>query len=267
MEKIRSIFQPRIQHFTKDGYIDLYRIIFGTPQFPCWFTLQAIWSCYVVHRSTQYHKKTLSLLIYNLLISALMSFAPRELFAYLFQKNSPIINNPSMLLIFLGIYFAIALCPYNIVYKILSVLYYFIGFLQGANQTRFLTLIIRIQISPFYLISVAILFTVMDQLIELVFRQIMDRDETMMSNISTLIRTCLFSLIFYLSTYQNYITKFIGKYDIHITALILAFALGLFNAAAILNLDNQERVLKPPPTPKVSRRSQNNSGNVSDCEY
>lgn len=269
MNEFFSVFQPRLQHFKSTGYIELYKIIFGTPQFPYWFTLQAIWSCYVVHRSTKHHKKTFSLWLRNLLISAAMSYAPRELFAYLFHKHSPITNNPQMSLVFLGIYLSISLCPQNIVYKILTVLYYFIGFLQGANQTRFFTLIVRVQkeISPFYLILIAMLFTIMDQLIELVFRPILDGDETKMSNFSTMARTCLFSIIFYLSTYQNYLTKFIGKYNIHVTALVLAFTLGLFNASAILNFDSQERVPRPPPTPKLSRKSPKRSGNVSDCEY
>lgn len=268
MERIISFFQPRFQHFIESGYKELYKSIFGTPQFPFWFALQAIWSCYVVHRSTNHNKKTFTLLMRNLLISALMSFAPRELFAYLFHKRSPILHNPVSFFIFFGIYLSIALCPYDIIYKILSVLYYFIGFLQGANQNRFFTLIFRIQkeISQLYLIPIAMLFTTMDQLIELIFRPILDGEETKMSNITTIIRTWIFSFVFYISTYQNFATDFIGKYDIHITALVLSFALGLFNAAAILNFDYQERVPRPPPTPKLSRKSRDSSGNVSDCE-
>lgn len=259
------------QDFINEGYLNLYEMIFKPPQFPYWFILQAIWSCYVVHRSTKELKKTFSLWLRNLLISAMMSFAPRELYAYLFHKLSPLMKNPSMLLTFFAIYLTMSFCPYDLFYKIVNILYYFIGFLQGANQTRFFTLILRIQkdVSPFYLILIAMLFTTMDQIIELIFRPILNGEETKMSNISTILRTCLFSFIFYLTTYQNFITKYIGKYNIHITALILVFTLGLFNAAAILNLDGQEKIMRPPPTPSPirSRRSRNSSGNVSDCEY
>ncbi|OHT17313.1 hypothetical protein TRFO_12452 [Tritrichomonas foetus] len=259
-------FLPKLQHFKEEGYIELYKLIYGTPQFPFWFCLQAIWSCYVVHRSCLKKKRTISLYIRNFLLCSAMTFAPREIFAYLFHKLSPVVHNPVTLVIFIGIYLAVFLSPYNIVYQIINILYYFIGFLQGAHQTRFFTLILRTvkNIDPLRLLPIAIVFTISDQLIELFFRPILGGAETKMSNGVTIFRTCIFTLLFWITTYENSMSKYIGKYSIHITALVLSFALGLFNASAILGFEEKQSLPCPPPTPIRRSAPESDTENMSE---
>lgn len=153
------------------GYLDCYKLLYGTPQFPYWFIFQACYSCYVTHKSIESLRKTPNLFFRQLIIAFCMTFAPREIFAFAFKKLSPIKHNPQSIIIFLGIYGLICIKP---IYKIINFFAKLIGMAQGVNVARFFTLALRnIKGIPAELIlPIAIIFSVMDQLIEFIFSTI-----------------------------------------------------------------------------------------------
>ena len=265
-----------IRDFKNGGFKDIYKLIFGSPQFPFWFTIQAIWSCYVVCLSTMKQRRTIMLWIKQLIISAMLTFLPRELFAFIFHKLSPILHNPSRIGIYLVVFMLLTYSPMDIFYKITNVLYYFIGLMQGLNQARLFSLIIRStrNYNSFQMVSIAILFVIMDQLLEIITRLLVTKgEETKVSNRLTIFRTGIISLLFWLITHNNPLTKYIGLYQIYIPALIYSFVLGLLNSSAILDIGG-EKVPTPPPTPRPKRSSsstptpiQNKYQRTSDYYY
>ncbi|KAH0788825.1 hypothetical protein GPJ56_007507 [Histomonas meleagridis] len=166
-----------------------------------------------------------------------MTFLPREIFAYISHKKSPTTSNPLILAIFGGVFVAMTLSPFDIFYKLTRLLYYFLGILQGINQTRLYTLILRTtQILGNRSLVIALTFATMDQVLEIITRPLLGGQETRMSNITTVIRNLIFSSVYYASTHKTPFTKYIGYHRHYIPALILAFITGTSNATAAFNL-------------------------------
>lgn len=146
--------------------------------------------------------------------------------------------------------------PYDIIYRFINVIYYFIGFLQGFNQTRLFTLLLRSKstLEPQFLVPIALFFTISDQVIESIFRLIFRADATQMSSFGTIIRTSIFSGLYWLSTNNNMFTKYIGIYQKISATLTFAVVLGASNALAIIpsssTLSNN-----PPPPPQTPNRN------------
>lgn len=253
LEKLTRSFED----FRGGGFKDVYKLVFGSPQFPFWFTIQAIWSCYAVRLSLMKKAQTGALVWKQLISSALLTFLPRELFAFLFHKLSPILHNPSIIGIFFAVFALFAYSPMDIFYKITSVLYYFVGLMQGLNQARLFSLIVRStkNYNSLQMVAVAILFVVLDQMLEILLRTLLTKgEETKVSNRLTIFRTAIISLLFWLITHKNPLSKYIGVYQIYIPALIYSFVLGLLNSSAILDIGG-EKVPTPPPTPRIKRSS------------
>ncbi|OHS94357.1 hypothetical protein TRFO_11222 [Tritrichomonas foetus] len=219
---------------TEGGATEVYKLIFATQQFPFWSTIQAVWSCYVVHRSCR--KKCSSsnwlqwvfLKIRNFILAFLITFSQRELFAFLFQKPSPLMRNHYLFYVFVGVFISM-----QILYPIVNFFYIFLGMLQGANQMRFFTLILRsvkgldnVQIVP-----LAIFFGIMDQFIEFFLRPLLSGVQTKMSNEESIATTSFFFFLYWLVSNKILIEIKIDK--IHLTLLTVA-TLALFNASRII---------------------------------
>ena len=259
---MESVVQGKVlelwTQFVKGGYKAIYIPIFGTPQFPVWFVVQATWACYVVHRSCLRKPKGFFMWIRQAILAFAMTFAPREIMALVLRKQSPIAHNPISVGIFAAIFVVLTLCPYNIAYKILSFLYPVIGFLQGYNQTRLFTLCLR-SLKGFanvQTVPIALGFTVSDQIIEFMLRPLFSGVETKMSNPGTIFTTCVSATVFWLGTHENQFTESIGLYPIQIPALVLGLILGISNAISIFGQTDEEeaeirrlRRQTAPPTP------------------
>jgi hypothetical protein len=126
-------------------------------------------------------------------------------------------------LISASIYFS----PYNIVYEVLCVCFYFVGFVQGLGRVRlFLAVLHNPNVSAASLVASA--FAVLDQLIETAFRLGIGAAATPMSNGATAFRTIMFVLVFILVTRTwPVVPEELGQ-------LVLGFLMGVANAAAIL---------------------------------
>lgn len=167
----------------------------------------------------------------------LLVFIPRELFAYVANRPSPLSEHPASVLIVVAAFFVIETCPHDFIYRFLDGLYAVLGLAQGLNQTRFLTRMLEkfTKVNPVLQIVVVFSFLILDQVIEIIARRLMKGEETKMSNFTTIFRTVVFSLVFWISTQKNFLTPYVGKYSMEIPALILALVLGIANATAILN--------------------------------
>lgn len=227
--KLANQYTMAVQHFMTRGYLDYYKFLYGTPQFPGWFMVQSLFSCYVVHKNVENTRKTKFVYIRQLLTAFLMTYTPREIFAFAFKKPSAILRNPQSIIIFLGIY--VLMCIPQI-YKIINFFAKFIGIAQGINIARFFTLSLRnIRRVPVnFILPVAVIFSLMDQLIELLFRSIYKYKEPEICNKNTILRASIINTIFWLCTNRNYLTKYIGLHSMYFSALVLALFLSVSNS-------------------------------------
>lgn len=230
LTQIANQYRMAVQHFVNHGYLDYYKFLYGTPQFPYWFIIQSAFSCYVALRSIRNIRKTKLIYVQQLLLAFMMTFLPRELFALLFKKLSPIIHNPQSIIIFIGIY--ILMCIPQL-FTIVSFFAKIIGMAQGVNIARFFTLSLRNikGVSKQFILPISLAFSIMDQVIELFYRTVSKTEETEACTKGTIIRALIFNTIFWMSTNRNYFTQYIGLHQIHFPALFLAFALSVSNSA------------------------------------
>ena len=228
--------------FLKEGYKDVYKPIFGSPQFPFWFGVQAMWACYVVHRSCRLKPRGVLNWIKKLILAFAVTFAPRELMAMVMRKASPIAHNPVSVGVFGAIFFVVSLCPYDVAYKVINFCYPVLGLLQGYNQTRLFTLILRakLNLNNVQLVPLAIGFAVLDQVIEFFFRPLFGGVETNMSSPKSIFMTGISMLVFWLGTHENPYTSTIGIYPIQVSALVLGLVLGVFNGVAVFSNSEEE---------------------------
>lgn len=223
--------------FAKRGYLPLYNQIFGSQQFPYWFALQCVWCCYVVRHSCQRQPRTALSALRQLLVSASMTFAARELFTFIYSRPSQIRQHPVSLAIFAGVFAAVTFSPSDIAYKALGFGAHFIASFQALNLMRFFTRMFRMvkslgQKKLFVVLGLSVL----DQILEIVLRGFVAGVETRLSNMQSLLITVTVLLAWFLGTQRNPLTKWIGIYDERFAALVLGtvlgFANGLLGAAA-----------------------------------
>ena len=175
-----------------------------------------------------------------------MTFAPRELFAYLFHKKSPIQNNQQILIIYAVIYLLMTLSPFNIFYKLVNLFGYVLSMIQGANQVRLLTLILRVTKNDKYSLLIANIFTFMDLVIEIVLRPLYNGENTDMSSPGIIFKCFLFSTFYDLLTNRNRFTIYIGIYQHYVPALLLALCFATINSSAYLRqvLSNKKKIVE-----------------------
>lgn len=237
--KIADQYRTAMQQFTSYGYLEYYKFLYGTSQFPYWFLIQAVFSCYVVNKTIENIRKTKLLYAQQLLTAFLMTFMPREIFAHMFKKLSPIKHNPQSIIIFLGIYSLMCIPQ---IYKIINFFAKIVGMGQGVNIARFFTLALRnIKGIPVQLILPAsVIFSVMDQLINLLFRTVYKQKDAEICNKNTILRASIINTIFWLFTHRNYFTQYIGIHSLHFSALILALALSTSNSTYSVFIQDNE---------------------------
>jgi len=236
-QQVINQYKSSWNYLKNGGYKEVYTLVFGMPQYPFWFIIQAIWCGFVIRRSYRETVTTFQRKVIQVLISLIMIFSSRELLALLLHKASPITHYPAQAGIASAITILIQWSPFDLVYKILNLLYYFIGMLQGFNQARLFTLVLRnTKAMPVYQsLGISILMTVFEYAFEIITRKMFSGKETKMSKGSTIFRTTLFCVVFFLATHVTPLTKYIGYYQVQLPALALAFALGAFNSAAVVN--------------------------------
>jgi hypothetical protein len=214
------------REFVGGAYKDIHFLIFKSKDFPFWITIQPLWACYVVHRS-HLPLGSRSSFVAQLIPSVCIAVISR-LICLLFSAPGTSGSGPApsgivSVLISASIYFS----PYDIVYEVISVCYYFVGFAQGLGQVRFFLAILHnpnVSAAPL----VAPVFAVLDLLIEAAFRLGMGAAATPMSNGPTALRTIALVLVFILLTRAwPVVPEELGQ-------LILGFLVGVANAAAML---------------------------------
>ena len=226
---------------TKEVFLTIYK----TPQFPFFFVIQTLWCCYFVKKSfifsekpKQSHDKKIIRLILQFVLSLVLVFSSRELVAILTHKKSPLRSNPKQMFVFIIIFGLFNFIPYSIFYRIIDVLYYFLGLLQGFNQMRlFLHTIAYSNTGNIYqtngmkycLATISIIF---EYVVESSIRRIIKTAETNVSNTRAILKTVIISIIYCFlinsATTKPYLVK-----D-HLGDLILGACLGISNAAVIL---------------------------------
>ncbi|OHT14912.1 hypothetical protein TRFO_14709 [Tritrichomonas foetus] len=249
MDSVRRFlyqFQLRLDQFIKHDHRQVYKAIYGTSQFPIFFIIQALWSCFVVAKSAQNRRKNPKQFVKQFVVSFMMTFAPREILAYLLGRLSPIKHNPQTLLIYAAI-FLLMNVPF--IFKLVKILYYFLGIGQGLNQARIFTFVLnKVSLPVNQLLPIALVAAVSDQIIEIVLRTILNSgEETPLSKNMTVIRTSAFCSIFWIMTNYNQLTQYVGIHPKLLSAVILAFVLGAANSTGFISEyikqspENQER--------------------------
>lgn len=231
--------QSAYEQFVRYGHKPLYKLAFSTPQFPYWFVAQAVYACYAVKRSFARRPRSLSVLFKKLFISFAMTFTSRELYAYLFDKLSPINRNPQTLGVFFVVFILMNMSPWDLVYKLTGAMFMMVSLAQGFNQVRYLTLLLRhlSRFPEFYGaagLPVAIGFTVLDNVVEIVLRVMLNGEETAVTSMGRLIFGTMLMALFWAGTNQNYFTRYLGIHPKQMSALTLGFALALSNGAGVM---------------------------------
>ncbi|OHS96631.1 hypothetical protein TRFO_37150 [Tritrichomonas foetus] len=232
MERIKDSFH----YFTEEGYLELYKLTYGTSPFPFWVTIQILWSAFIVHQSyrwlnTRYSGilSNLVMLIVQLITAFCMSFGPRELVSIIFHKDSPLASHPLSIAIFIFI-FGLLKIPLFLDLIAKTKVSFLIAFFYGLNQFRFFTLLLRTvdQFDNLALLAIAIAFGSIDQIIEIIFRTISKANQTGGSNIILILKFVCFATVHWF---------LIHIFDLPVVpiALIMANFQAITNAIAIIS--------------------------------
>ena len=206
---------------------DLFNLMFKSPQYPFWFYVQTLWSCYVVRKSCSKKKKSVFLFIKNFVLCFMMIFLQRELFGLFINVTTPLQKNFSIFYIYSFIFVVFFLIPFNFNSIILSLFFVFITFLYGFNQARIFTLVLRNaprDFDPFQLLPLCIIFGILDQFFEFFFRPLLSGNDTKLSNEKTMFISIIL-FIFLLRFDDSSHSRFF---------LYLGYSLGLFNVYQFL---------------------------------
>lgn len=213
------------------GYLNIYVLLFSSPQYPLFFLVQVIWSIYVIFKNTENQKKDKKWLIKNFISTFLMVFLPREIAAVFMHRKHPILANYKQFPIFAVIFFIINYSPKDIIPKILSYFEYFIGLLQGINHVRFFNLLMRnsSNYSAMYRLTISFLLTTFDIVIEmLTMINKKDHKSSRHSNFIILYVTFMAFGFFYFTTN-------VLNYEIYWPYLIVTLIIGSLHGAAGFN--------------------------------
>ena len=235
LAQLESVYRQ----FVRGGYRDAYKVAFSTPQFPYWFSAQAIYACYIAKRSFAKQPVTWPRLIRKFVISFAMTFASREIFASVFQRPSPMNSHPMTLAIFLVVFIVINMSPWDIVYKLMNYMFMALALAQGFNQVRYFTLILRHfkrdpDFASPWAVPIAAGFVVLDNFIGLILCIALDGVETRVATKGRMLFSLVLMEVFWVCTNRNYLTQYIGIYPMQVSALALGMALGLANGAGVL---------------------------------
>lgn len=250
MEDLKGHLTHAVTQFFSTGYIDLYKLIFGTPPFPFWFVVHCIWSCYVVRLSAtkRQRKHPVMKFIWHFLAAFGMVFATKEFLAFFMKRPSPIVQRPMSLAIFAVVFLLFEYCPGNLVFKLTSNLSYFLGMMEGMYQMRLFTLCLRnIRIvKGGFCLAFSLFLGLLDQMIESMFRLVGRGLGSNASGFGYSLRSFLIFLTYWFITHENSWTPIIGTKPIIPMALIFTLIQGLMNVFSLI-------FSKPIPTPKKQK--------------
>lgn len=256
MEELKGHLVHAVKQFFSTGYIDLYKIIFGTPPFPFWFIVHCVWSCYVVRLSgtVKQNKKPVMRFIWHFCTAFGMVFATKEFLAFFMKRPSPIKARPISLAVFAVIFLFIEYCPGNLGVNLVSSLSYFLGLLEGMYQMKLFTLCLRnIRIvKGGFCLAFSLFLALLDQMIESMFRTAAGGLGKHASGLGYSLRTLMIFVSYWLITHENNWTPFIGIKPIIPMALVFTFVQGLMNAFSLI-------ISKPSQKSKIEKAKKHKS--------
>ena len=227
------------------GTKEVYNTIYKTRQFPFFFIIQTLWCCYLAKKSflfsekpKQTQEKKILRLIMQFVLALVLVFSSREIVAILTKKKSPLRSNPKQMFVFIIIFALFNFIPYHLFYRIVDVLYYFLGLLQGINQMRlFIHTIAYSNTGHIYqtygmkyiLATISIIF---EYVVESSMRRIMKTAETNVSNNRVIIKTIAICVLYVGCLHAEAIKSDLTK-D-HLLDVLFGAFLGIANAAVIL---------------------------------
>jgi hypothetical protein len=246
MSSIVQQFTEALREFMKGGYHEIYKYIFGSPQWPFWFVVQCVWSCYVVRRSCSRQSRTVMNCVKQIFVACLMTFGSRELFGFLWKRPSPIRTHPEALGIFSVVFFVMTFSPFNVVFKVITFATLPLGLAQSFNVMRYYTLMHRAAktLDRLNRLPVSVGFAVLDQVLEILLRGFLSGVETRLSNGQSVIITSFATVGWWLSTRRTKFTKWVGLHDANLSALVAGFILGVANSASAASV-----IADPPVHP------------------
>lgn len=268
----------KILHEVQSGQLrGLYRDLFSTKQFPFWFSIRALWCIYVVHRSNvgprrSFGRKFMNVIV-QFVVSSMMTFLPREAIAYIFKRQSPILANTECIPLYLSLFLIVNVSPFDIVFKVLNAFYFVLGLLQGVNQAKLFTMIIKWLAhltksnSAFQFITFAVGFTVMDQFIEMISRFLTKARETPMCNFSSVLKTTFMCSFYWMITHRNRFTQYIGLYPEMQAQIMLALGIGIMNATCQIFARAIERSPRSQGQNEVPRYQSNAGGSSNSVNH
>lgn len=135
----RNHFSATSRHFMKYGYKDLYKYIFGSPQFPFGFVIQATYSS-ILQLTVVYIEEKIFSHVTNY-FSFLDDFRSKRNYC-LYDRTA--LSHAAYSTINTKYFFAIyVILNIPIIFNFVQVFFRFLGMAQGANEARLLKLFLR----------------------------------------------------------------------------------------------------------------------------
>ena len=229
------------------GTQEVFQVMNNFPQYPFFFLIELLWSCHVVKKSISTKKSENDSMLNRILqlmlcflVSLVMTFAGRELSAQVFHKTSPISSKPILIPIFCGVYALMFLTPYDIFFKISSLLYYFTALFQGINEMRIFLRIIEwsktkdfIYTNTSFGLYFGILIVEFKYIVELCMRKFYHGKRTSITTFWQITKNALIVFTYYIAINYGEISK--ENRNLKIPEILMGLAMGILNASAILS--------------------------------
>ena len=213
--------------------VPLYQLIFGTSPFPFWFTVNCIWACYVIHISSKGRSLPFGFALYAI-TSFLAVFIPREFYAFVMYKPSPISLHPASLLVHLVICALFGLLPQDLFVRLVSRGSLMLGLTQGAYQMRTLCFGLRniTYLEGFGTFICAALWATIDQLFIAILRALTGGRSVPASSLLYWLQTIIVFTAYWGVTHKNSVVPV--QFPIMPAAIVFSGIQGLVNAAALV---------------------------------
>jgi hypothetical protein len=189
-----------------------------------------------------------------------MVFASREVSAFLFKRPSPVAENSLLIPIFLGIFLAMTIDPWELLYKIVTLigLNNLTGLIEGFNRVRYFTLILRAirSVSYWRKVQIGLTLVLLDQFIEILLRWLFGGEATPLSSPGSIFFTTIVLGGYILATKRVFDIKYLGKADPHLAALTIGFILSFSLAAGLWPGQNGREVEQEPRREEKDARAE-----------
>ena len=206
--------------------VEIYKIIFGTNQFPIWLIVQYFYQSIIISQLfRKYKTKTLRILL-SFFGSLICSFFPREIIGVVYHLPSPTLKHPLSVLIFLACF---GLTQFLEIFRRYNIIGGAFGFLQALNQVRLFTLVLRIidSSNEINLMFIALFYSILDHLIAMILGLIIKGKSNKTLSLEFLILKMLFSVIYWFCVHAVHSS-------VISSALIFCSVLGIINCVLLL---------------------------------